>query len=340
VTEKISVPSTDGATVGVIDPRSFETVLASYGLTGATVTHLGTSENVTLRTFAENHAAVLRIYRIGHRSRSAIEAELAWMDALRRDAGVSTPETLRTRSDERISPLATTGGDTYCVAFRPLPGKEPPEDRLQGWFHELGILCARMHDHASTWAHLAALDRPRLDWNTLIGAAAIWGPWSRAQRLGPATMPTLHRVAERIRSRLQGYGTSERVYGLIHGDLRLQNLLVDDHTVHVIDFDDCSFCWWLYDLATALSLIEDLPTAPRLLHSWLEGYCSRRPLQPQDLEIIPDLIMMRRMQVLGWLGSRSHTKLAQEVSPWYVPATVAAAEDYLSGRPRLCPGVG
>jgi Ser/Thr protein kinase RdoA (MazF antagonist) len=203
------------------------------------------------------------------------------------------------------------------------------------WFFQLGVLCARMHNHAADWPPPVPLDRPRLGWETLLGASAIWGPWSRAPGLDPRATPLLERVSQQIRNRLESYGTSARVYGLIHGDLRLQNLLVEGGAVHVIDFDDCSFCWRLYDLATALSLIEDLPVAPTLLDRWLEGYRNRRPLERADFGIVADLIVMRRLQVLGWLGSRSQSELAQQVAPSYVPATVAAAEAYLSGNPRL-----
>lgn len=335
MSQAIAVPTADGSAAGLLDETSFEALLARYGWEGGTVTHLGTSENVTLRVVSGQAASIVRIYRIGHRTHTAIEAELAWMDALRHDAGISTPEIIPALDGGRIRTVQTSAGPTYSVAFRQLSGREPDESKLTEWFYQLGVLCARMHNHAAGWPPPLPLDRPRLGWETLVGAAAIWGPWSRAPGLDPGATPLLERVSQQIRSRLDSYGTSAQVYGLIHGDLRLQNLLVDGGAVHVIDFDDCSFCWRLYDLATALSLIEDLPVAPALLERWLAGYQNRRPLGRVDLEIVADLVLMRRLQVLGWLGSRSRSELAQQVAPSYVPATVAAAEAYLSGKTRL-----
>jgi Ser/Thr protein kinase RdoA (MazF antagonist) len=335
VSQAIAVPTAAGGAAGLLDWISLEALLARYGWEGATVTHVGTSENVTFRVVSGQVTSIVRIYRIGHRTHTAIEAELAWMEALRSDAGISTPEVIRALNGDRIHTVPTSAGPTYSVVFRQLSGQEPAESRLTDGFFQLGVLCARMHNHAARWSPPLSIDRPRLGWETLVGARAIWGSWSRAPGLDPRATPVLERVSQQIRGRLEGYGTSARVYGLIHGDLRLQNLLVDDDAVHVIDFDDCSFCWRLYDLATALSLIEDLPLAPTLLDRWLEGYRSRRPLERADLEIVADLIVMRRLQVLGWLGSRSQSELAQQVAPSYVPATVAAAEAYLSGEPRL-----
>jgi Ser/Thr protein kinase RdoA (MazF antagonist) len=335
VSQAIAIPTADGSAAGLLDWTSLDALLARYGWEGATIAHLSTSENVTFRVVSGQAISIVRIYRIGHRTHAAIEAEIAWMDALRNDAGISTPEVIEALDGGRIHSVLTSGGRTYSVAFRQLSGEEPDERRLTDWFYQLGMLCAGMHNHAARWSPPLPFDRPRLGWETLVGAGAIWGPWSRAPGLDPGAAPLLERVSQQIRSRLDSYGTSARVYGLIHGDLRLQNLLVDGGAVHVIDFDDCSSCWRLYDLATALSLIEDLPIAPTLLNRWLEGYRNRRPLERDDLEIVADLVVMRRLQVLGWLGSRSQTELAQQVAPSYVPATVAAAEAYLSGNPRL-----
>ena len=335
--QAIPVPTADGSAAGLLGWASLESLLARYGWPGAAVTHVGTSENVTFRVVSERAASIVRIYRIGHRTRTAIEAELAWMEALRSDAGLSTPEVIPAPDGERIHTVQTSHGPTYSVAFRLLPGQEPDESRLTDWFFQLGALCARMHNHADDWSPPVPLplDRPRLNWETLLGARGIWGPWSRAPGLDPRAVPLLERVSQQIRNRLESHGTGARVYGLIHGDLRLQNLLFEGGAVHVIDFDDCCFCWRLYDLATALTLIEDLPIAPTLLDRWLEGYRNRRPLERADLESVADLIVMRRLQVLGWLGSRSQSELAQQVAPSYVPAAVAAAEAYLSGKPRL-----
>jgi Ser/Thr protein kinase RdoA (MazF antagonist) len=126
---------------------------------------------------------------------------------------------------------------------------------------------------------------------------------------------------------------------LIHGDLRLQNLLIEGGRVQVIDFDDCCTSWWLYDLATALSLVEDLPHSPGLLDAWLNGYRAARTLDEEDMSMIPDLIVLRRLQVLGWLGSRPQSEVTLQLAPVYVPATVAAAEEFLMGRPRLRPSL-
>ena len=47
-------------------------------------------------------------------------------------------------------------------------------------------------------------------------------------------------------------GSKPDAFGLIHADLHLENALFDGDAVRVIDFDDCGFGYWLYDLAVPL----------------------------------------------------------------------------------------
>jgi Ser/Thr protein kinase RdoA (MazF antagonist) len=335
--ESALIPGSPPHGGGVMAADSLSRLLESYGLAGARLEHVNTSENATFRVVSAGYRAILRLYRIGHRTRAQIEAELDWMQALRAAGVVETPAVVRLPGGGRIGEALTSIGPTPSVLFEELSGAAPPEDQLEYWFGHLGEVCARLHDHAARSDPRIRDRRPVLKWDNLIGPAAIWGSSFEAPCLDARARPVLERASEQIRRRVLEYGQEADRYGLIHGDLRLQNLLVDAGRIHVIDFDDCASCWLPYDLATALSLLEDLPAAPALLAAWVEGYVRRRRLRPADLAIIADLVMMRRLQVLGWLGSRSDSALAMEYAPTYVPATVAAADEYLSGRPRLAP---
>jgi Ser/Thr protein kinase RdoA (MazF antagonist) len=59
--------------------------------------------------------------------------------------------------------------------------------------------------------------------------------------------------------------------------MRLANVLHDGPKTYVIDFDDCGYSWYLYDLATALTLIEDAPAGP---NSYRPGYVANSRREP------------------------------------------------------------
>lgn len=130
---------------------------------------------------------------------------------------------------------------------------------------------------------------------------------------------------------LQAYGTGQKVFGLIHADLRLANLMVDAQGLWAIDFDDCGFGWWIYDLASALSFIETDPRLPDLIARWCEGYARVAPLQAVDRAMIPAMIFLRRVLLTAWLATRADSDTAQSLGgPAYTTGTLQLAEGFLT----------
>jgi Ser/Thr protein kinase RdoA (MazF antagonist) len=307
-------------------------LLQTYGLADARVELINESENTTYRIDPTDggRPAVLRLYRAGQRTEAQIRSELDWMEALRAQAAISTPQAITTRGGERITELALpSGGTRSCVLFEFLAGEEPPSDALGPWFEQLGAISAGIHLHGRTWRRPPSFERPLLDYEALIGARAVWGSWERAPGLDASAVTALRRVSEQISRRLAEYGQAPDRFGLIHGDLRLANLLADGSRIHVIDFDDCGTSWYLYDLSTSMSLLEHLPEAESLVQAWLHGYQRLLPLTMVQVDMARHLIMMRRIQVLSWFGRNIGSPLVLEYAPVVVPATVAAGESYL-----------
>ena len=130
---------------------------------------------------------------------------------------------------------------------------------------------------------------------------------------------------------LRAYGTGPEVFGLIHADLRLANLMVDGDRLTAIDFDDCGFGWWVYDLAAALSFIETDPRLPDLIALWVDGYSRLSPLPARDRAMIPAMILLRRVLLTAWLASRADSDTAASLGGTaYTLGTLALAEAFLS----------
>ena len=73
-------------------------------------------------------------------------------------------------------------------------------------------------------------------------------------------------------------------FGLTHGDLMPDNILVADGVPHVIDFDDGGYCWYLYDLATLLAVQgRSIPACDRVRDAWVAGYRSVAPLPDEHV---------------------------------------------------------
>jgi Ser/Thr protein kinase RdoA (MazF antagonist) len=326
--------------------------LGAYGLgADAALTLLNVSENATFLIEDPGQGrSVLRVHRLGYHSERAIASELAWTDALREQAGIRTPRALPARDGRRIvtvpesavpesaAPEDTTSSARrslrHCVRFEFLPGTAPASDADRGPadFADLGELTARMHAHARTWDRPGWFTRFAWDAGAAFGPAARWGHWRDGPGVGAAERAILRRLEETLTARLAAYGTGRERFGLVHADTRLANLLVCDGNTAVIDFDDCGFSWYLYDLGTTVSFFEDDPGVPALLDAWLSGYRKGGGLvTAADEADVWTFVLLRRLLLLGWMGTHPAAAGVAGLSAAYAGGSCDLAERYLSG---------
>ena len=180
---------------------------------GPTIELLNVSENATfLVSDPDTGPSVLRVHRLGYHTEQEIASELAWMDALRAEAGVRTPRVLPAADGRRVVTVPEAGGaaERYCVRFEFLPGTEPgagPADdpgRAGTHFAELGELTAPMHRHAREWRPPAWFTRFHWDYPAAFGDQARWGRWQDGIGVGPAE----HEILTRLDTSASTYETS------------------------------------------------------------------------------------------------------------------------------------
>jgi Ser/Thr protein kinase RdoA (MazF antagonist) len=314
--------------------RCAQRALAAYGChPAAEVRLLNVSENATyLVEEPDAGPSVLRVHRLGYHTEAEIASELAWMDALRAEAGVRTPRVLAADDGRRVVTVTDEAGGVQrsCVRFEFLPGTEPVDDSVEH-FTELGEITARMHRHARQWARPA--DFTRFDWgyDAAFGSEARWGRWQDGIGVGAEEREVLGRLDAVLQARLAAFGTGPDRYGLIHADTRLANLLVDGGgRVSVIDFDDCGFSWYLYDVGTSVSFFEHEPQVPGLIDAWLTGYRRAADLPAADEAEIWTFILFRRLLLVAWIGSHRAVDIAQQLGAGYTAGSCDLAETYLS----------
>jgi Ser/Thr protein kinase RdoA (MazF antagonist) len=315
--------------------------LPHYDLSpAAELSLLSISENATYRVDdpATGRRTVLRVHRRGYHSREAIASELAWLRALRDAGAVRTPGIVPTREGGDIVALPESGGgERHVVMFEWASGVEPTGERPAD-FAGLGAVTARLHRHARRWRPPPGFTRFTWDWDTALGESGHWGRWRDGLAVGPAEEALFERTAQVLGARLARFGRGPDRFGLIHADLRLANLLIDgdghggsgNGELHVIDFDDCGFGWYLYDLGASLSFIEHRPEVPELIGAWVEGYRTEAELSAEEEAELPTFVMLRRLLLVAWIGSHADTQQARLMGPQYTADSCGLAERYLS----------
>ena len=281
---------------------------------GSTLALIHHRENAVFRVedASDGSRWALRVHRAGYRTTQEIRSELLWMDALR-DAGV---QTARARRGIDADPVQTVGiaelsapRDVDVLSW--IEGAPLDADADTGAYRLLGSICARIQQQAQRWTLPAGFARPTWDAVSLVGKRAHWGDYAELAMLLPEQLALLHRAAAVVFRRLRAFGEGPDRFGLTHGDLMPDNILVHQGVPAVIDFDDAGYGWYLYDLATLLAVTLGDANRKVARDAWVEGYRTLAPLPDAHLEELDTLVMARGLLLLGWMHTRRETPSAK-----------------------------
>ena len=121
-----------------------------------------------------------------------------------------------------------------------------------------------------------------------------------AEEYLPAATPALRQEWDELGATLSTLPITGDNYGLIYGDFELDNLVWQDHSIAILDFDNCAYSWYAVDLAIALQdLFEDGFDADMpALRAFVQGYRQHHPLTADMLFRIP--LFLRLENLLGY----------------------------------------
>jgi Ser/Thr protein kinase RdoA (MazF antagonist) len=287
--------------------------LQAFGIEPAQLALVTVSENVTFKVTNADRAYVLRLHRPGYHDIDELNSERVWIRALA-EAGIDVPMA-----------VLTTDGQEYTRVFIPATGEHryvglahwtdgellesvmrhtTEVAVLDGYFEQLGALCAAMHNQASGWAVPRGFKRHALDEDGLLGDAPFWGRFWEHPALEPDERRLLLHTRARVREVMQRFGRHPSTFSLIHADLHSGNLLIAGDVLTVIDFDDAGFGWHAYDIAVALIRYRDEPGFAEHQQAFARGYRAVRALPDEVLQLVPMFLMVRDMVILGWIHAR------------------------------------
>jgi Ser/Thr protein kinase RdoA (MazF antagonist) len=293
--------------------------LDAYGLGGAQLRLLAHSENTTFRvTTADGAVRMLRINRPDRHSQAQIRSELDWLAALRRSTELYVPGPLPAQDGDLLVVAEAPGvpQPRVCVLFRWVEGRFQREGATPRQLEQVGALVAGLHLHAAKFVPPPGFERVRVDQISdvvradkagLTGASIAHALGLVGELLGPEHVAPVEAALGRVRAVQAQLGRGPEVFGLIHADLHRNNVLFKGGRARAIDFDDCGYGHFLYDLAVVLGSFVRHTHASELRAALLRGYRSLHPLPRNYEELLPAFFDLRRVQVAMWsLELREH----------------------------------
>ena len=293
-----------------------EIALEVYGLAGADLTFLHYEGNVIFRVDVQGSAPlknaqspylenryVLRILTTSNME--ATMSELTWLAAMSRE-GLPVPEPVPTLGGDLLTKISTPGvphgrivslmrwvdGRTLTKGFRPA--------HLRAW----GQMMARLHEFSAHWEPPQGFQRPHWDWEGQLGGAVLQYPTEELV----ASMPEQYQepfeaVSGNAREVMAAFGKGTDAYGLIHSDMYPENVLFKAGKVYPIDFEDCGYGYWMWDIAVALCLWPWTEDWYWMRDAFLEGYARVRTLPESQLKHLDLFMAAQYVTMVLWASA-------------------------------------
>jgi Ser/Thr protein kinase RdoA (MazF antagonist) len=299
-----------------------ERVLACYDLQGASLTLVSDTANAVfhvavpsgrpqrlLETGRTSDGAeyALRLRPPGWHRTQPIAEELQWLLALRRDTDLVVPEPVPACDGTLIQAISDpdTPGPWHGVLFRWVPGERRTETLTPPDLERVGTCMARLHQHAAAFV---TAQHPPLTRHARFCDVRAWrhGFPPAVAVYAPRDLAVFAVAAQWVQTACQALEESRHGVGFIHADLHQWNYLFHSEDVRVIDFDDCGWGYYIYDMAVTLTDLDDRDDCAALRHAFWTGYTRLQPLPPGYKTSIKPMSAARILFLLEWLLGRAH----------------------------------
>ncbi|MEK3889113.1 phosphotransferase enzyme family protein [Bacillus sp. FSL K6-3431] len=121
----------------------------------------------------------------------------------------------------------------------------------------------------------------------------------------PKEESTIREIAHEVLSTIKNMPKSQTTYGLLHGDLWLENILVDsDSKLTMVDFQDCERHFYIFDLAVPIySAVEYsfvgngniVDYGRSITKAVIDGYKEENDISPDMLDKLPLFIKLKEI---------------------------------------------
>ena len=291
-----------------------EKALSAYGFNRAETRLIQYNENVIYGVFPANTTSaiaetnsyyadrfILRILATG--DEQAVASELAWMDAMANEANLPVPAPVWTLQGERQVRITTEGipAGRVVSVMRWMKGRKLEKGIRPVHLKALGRVMAGLHEFSTHWQPPEGFKRPTWNWEAQLGGSMFDIPLATLVD----SMPNKFRepfksISAQAKAAMADLGVGVDAFGLIHSDLYPENVLFNAGEAYPIDFEDCGYGYWIWDISVALCTWAWQPDWEIMRDAFREGYQEIRQLPEKQWDLLDLFIATQHATMLLW----------------------------------------
>lgn len=246
---------------------------------------LNAAENFVYECADKNgQPKILRISSEIHKPYDQISAEIDFINYLN-DSGASVAKVLHSNSGNFVETIESGQAAFWAVAFEKAEGRHVKKDELDRNFINLwGKEIGKLHRLTKTYQPGRFLRQQWFEQDYYAKPEIYLS--------GDDELIAAHK---RFVKEIKSLPKNTQNYALIHTDIHTQNMLWDDKRIVVIDFDDCAYAHFAFDLAMAFwygAHFDKCKSIP-FWSDLMEGYSSENIIPNHELNNVPLFHLLR-----------------------------------------------
>lgn len=305
-------------------------VLNRYDLPVKSIDHLATHSNVLYRVVSvDGRQLVLRVGSPESNSRSNIQYEVDWLEAINADTDLDVVSPIRTVAGRYVTDISDpkTGDSRRCVLFTWVPGQPLGEGAGTFAYRLLGRMSAQLQAHGRAWLP----DDPAelRHWNRVfyygsMDPMVLFSP--RFEHIvGRSRLAVITRafpVAERVVFASWTGGHPQ----IVHGDLHEWNAHVVGTRLHAFDFEDVMVATPAQDVSISLYSSRSSNRSGEIIAAFREGFEEFGVWPIADDEQLDGLHSARQIMLMNY----AVRTLPEDEAGEYLDNVMPWLQDYVS----------
>lgn len=211
------------------------------------------------------------------------------------EEGLAVSPTISSLNGRAVEKLTLNNKEVLTVLYKAAPGIHLPRNQWNaGVLKELGRQIGRLHRYSRRFEEMHPVKYIN-DWHENEEYAFL--------KYIPKEESAIRAIAQDVLVTIKAFPKNHSNYGLLHGDLWLENILVDSNSkLTMVDFQDCEKNFYIFDLAVPIySAMEYsfiggdnmVDYGREITTAILDGYQEEQDLPADMLEKLPLFIKLK-----------------------------------------------